>query len=84
VLSAPSLPAEALPLVSIGQMIDFLGDVQLHDDGASWVVVSDRRVYMPPGEGTELCDSLWEAMKGEIGTPKQLDVGLTTPPHGQG
>jgi hypothetical protein len=71
------LSAKALPLLSVGQMIDFLGDIQLHDDGVSWVVVSDLRVYMPP-EGAELCDSLWEAMKGEISRPKQLKVQLAS------
>lgn len=74
------LPTKAQPLFSIGQMIDFLGDIQLHDDGASWVVISDRRVYMPT-EGNELCDSLWEAMKGEVGRPKQLEVDLRTQTH---
>jgi hypothetical protein len=56
----------SLPLMSVGQMIDFLDDIQLHNDGVSWVVISDRRVYMPPDQQGELCDALWEAMKGEI------------------
>jgi hypothetical protein len=56
----------SLPFMSIGQMVEFLGDIQLHNDGISWVVISDRRIYMPPDGDSELCDSLWETMKGEI------------------
>ena len=53
-----------LPLLSIGQMIEFLGDTWLHDLADVWGKDHSYLFYeeTTPTPG-ELCDALWEACK---------------------
>lgn len=67
---------KALPLLSIGQMIEFFderitGDLDLqiwiNSVGSSvWTGIGKQEKKYGGGEGIELCDSLWEAVKKEV------------------
>ena len=59
-----------LPTVSIGQMIEFLGEgINIDDDGGEWFVQTQCEFMNGENVNTvnflekELCDSLWEACK---------------------
>ncbi len=57
---------EILPLLNIGQMIEFLGDyIDILDLREKWTVremIPGMKLY----EYDELCDALWEAVKEKL------------------
>ncbi len=63
-----------VPLLSIGQLIEFLGDSQIHNfhpldrcveapNSTGWHVVMGKEYGGVTHEKDQLCDALWEAVK---------------------
>jgi hypothetical protein len=55
---------EDIPLLSIGQMIEFLDEqfVELHQTSSFWGVRLKKNKYVVE-KPKELCDALWQAVK---------------------
>lgn len=58
-----------LPLLSIGQMIEFLGfDLDsIRNEGTDWVINQDvKGAIYEWGKKIELCDALWQSVKEKL------------------
>ena len=58
-----------LPLLSIGQMIEFLGfDLDsIRGEGTDWVINQDvKGAIYEWGKKIELCDALWQSVKEKL------------------
>ncbi len=64
--SDPTFTVVKLPLLSIGQMIEYLGEVEKFitvDNHYGWVVTQGEDEIVTGMRIDELCDALWEAVK---------------------
>lgn len=62
----PNYYVENYPLLSIGQMIEFLVEYDIKTTGSSLYLLEGFSATYGSLDGVELCDDLWEAVKAVL------------------